>query len=153
MSTSLSLDHGADLIIDATVPYFNWSCAEIGLIIMTASVPLLRPFLATILPDFFKEHNFTSLFAHEKRMTMVSSESSHKLVRADDYWTRSNTGRGTGTAGGFGTIVITTEYQIEEAVQDSRPKTPGTRTPCFTPLAQKFGPRAVVTCEKAKSPF
>lgn len=105
-------------------------------------MPSLRPLLATILPGFFKEHNFTTLFASEKRITMFSE--SHKLTDADGSWAGS-ANRGTG----IGTIMITKEYQIEEAHKEPRPR--ASLAP-FTPLSQRFGPRAIVTCERVKSP-
>ncbi|KAG8162365.1 hypothetical protein KVR01_008130 [Diaporthe batatas] len=60
----------------ASVTYYNWSVVETGFIIITGSVPSLRPLLATILPEFFKSTNFPSLFSSQRRSTWKAVNSS-----------------------------------------------------------------------------
>ncbi|POS75882.1 hypothetical protein DHEL01_v205724 [Diaporthe helianthi] len=60
----------------ATVPYYNWSVVETALIIITGSVPSLRPLLQTILPEFFKSNNFPSLFTSYRSTWKVANSSS-----------------------------------------------------------------------------
>lgn len=111
------------------MPYFTWSVVEIGLIIMTGSVPSLRPLVATILPDFFKERNFTSLFDQEKR-------SAGTQFRTESSYARSTTG-----------IFVTQEFHVEEL---EKQKDYAMSPLPHTPRSQIFfhGPRAVVTCER-----
>lgn len=77
----------------ASVSYYNWSVVETGFIIITGSVPALRPLLQTILPEFFKSNNFPSLFSSPRRSTWkpVNSSSSTK-----------------------GMITVTKEYEVVE---------------------------------------
>lgn len=120
------------LTIDVAVPYFNWSIVEAGLIIMTGSVPYLRPLMATILPDFFRSYNFSSL-AFSGKSKDVSARFSTAPSLRDIH----------------GDITITKEFHLEESDAqsdrgfDSRP--PGTP---MTPLAPKSSPRMVVVSAK-----
>lgn len=77
----------------ASVSYFNWSVVETGFIIITGSVPSLRPLLQTILPEFFKSNNFPSLFSSHRRSTWKPANSSSS--------TR-------------GMITVTKEYEVVE---------------------------------------
>lgn len=94
---AISLSHDTptnnDEILVASVSYYNWSVVETGLIIITGSVPALRPLLQTILPEFFKSNNFPSLFSSPRRSTWkpVNSSSSTK-----------------------GMITVTKEYEVVE---------------------------------------
>lgn len=124
--------------IVVAIPYFNWSIVEAGLIIITGSVPYLRPLMATILPEFFRSHNFTSLAISGKSKN-VSAGSSTALPSSSDT---------------HGDITITKEFHLEETDAldgdgfDSRP--PGTP---MTPLAPRPGPRMLVSCEKVNTRF
>lgn len=135
---------------DATVPYLNWSCAEVGIIIIAGSVPSLRPLLATILPDFLRGHNMTSFFnagagsEHHKRGT----SGTYKLSDVDETWKSSNTST-SGT--GLGTITITKEYQIEQQPKPENTTRHGRSQVYTSPLTPGFAPRAIVTCERVKS--
>lgn len=116
---------------DVAIPYFNWSTVEAALIIITGSVPYLRPLMATILPDFFKSRNFTSLGGAGKAKEISAGSSSAPS-----------------SSEAPGDITITKEFHLEETdVEyggfDSRPPS----TP-MTPLAPRSGPRMVVICEK-----
>lgn len=117
---------------DVAIPYFNWSIIEAGLIIITGSVPYLRPLMATILPDFFKSYNFPSLAFSAK-----SKDVSARFSTAPSF------------RDAHGDITIIKEFHLEEADAqsdrgfDSRP--PGTP---MTPLAPKYSPRMVVVCAK-----
>lgn len=136
------------------MPYFDWSIIEAGLIIITGSMPFLRPLLATVLPSFFKARNFTSLFPSGKSGT-GGEESGIGLPSL--YASGASNGGGSGSAPGD--VTITNEFHLMEAegaspcgqgagggggfAFDSRP--PGTPS---TPLAPKYGFQRMVTCEK-----
>ncbi|KAI3395079.1 hypothetical protein diail_1836 [Diaporthe ilicicola] len=77
----------------ATVPYYNWSVVETGFIIITGSVPVLRPLLQTILPEFFKSNNFPSLFSSHRRSVWQPADSSTSTK---------------------GIITVTREYEVAE---------------------------------------
>jgi hypothetical protein len=77
----------------ATVSYYNWSVVENGFIIITGSVPSLRPLLQTILPEFFKANNFPSLFSTHRRSTWQPDPS---------------------TSSTKGMITVTKEYEVVE---------------------------------------
>ncbi|KAK7701687.1 hypothetical protein SLS64_010135 [Diaporthe eres] len=77
----------------ASVSYYNWSVVETGFIIITGSVPALRPLLQTILPEFFKSNNFPSLFSSPRRSTWKPGNSSSSTK---------------------GMITVTKEYEVVE---------------------------------------
>ncbi|KAL1870752.1 hypothetical protein Daus18300_005072 [Diaporthe australafricana] len=77
----------------ATVSYYNWSAVETGFIIITGSVPALRPLLQTILPEFFKSNNFPSLFSSPRRSVWKPADSSSSTK---------------------GIITVTKEYEVVE---------------------------------------
>lgn len=118
---------------DVAIPYFNWTIIEAALIIITGSVPYLRPLMATILPEFFKTYNFSTL-AFSGRSKGVSARLSTAPSLLDTH----------------GDITITKEFHLEESDAqsdrgfDSRP--PGTP---MTPLAPRSSPRTVVVCMKS----
>lgn len=106
-------------------------------------MPSLRPLLATILPEFLREHNFSFLFASENKRATAMSTGNYKLSDGDDSWRSLSKGTGVGT------ITITKEYQIEELRKERR-SVRASHT-VSTPLTPGFGPRAIVTCERVKS--
>lgn len=134
---------------DVAVPYFSWTTIETALIIITGSMPFLRPLLATILPNFFSAANFTSLFASSRAKSRASRAPAGKTPD------KSGLSDSTGSTGlsslSKGDVTITTEFHLEENMGpgeggfDARP--PGTPT---TPLAPRLGFRAMVTCEKGR---
>lgn len=117
------------------IPYFNWSIVEAGLIIITGSVPYLRPLMATILPDFFKSCNFSSLAISGKSEN--ASAGSSMVPSSYDI---------------HGDITITKEFHLEETdVQYGHSFDPRLTGTPMTPLAPRSGPRMVVICEKVDS--
>lgn len=129
------------------VPYFNWSIVEAALIIITGSVPFLRPLLATILPGFFKAHNFTSLFASRK-----SAFNPREASTAESGFSVAKPFSSAGlTCCSQGDVTITKEFRLEEVDGSSQDgyelRPPGTpRTP-LRPVMKGY--HSVVTCEKA----
>lgn len=120
-------------------------------------MPFLRPLLATILPNFFSAHNFTSLFANASSKSQRLGDA-HEANAGKSNSTTDSTTRGTMSSCSKGDVTITTEFHLEEMGPgqhggahggadghgfDSRPL--GTPT---TPLAPRMGFRATVTCEK-----
>lgn len=88
--------------------------------------------MATILPEFFKSYNFSSLAFSGKSKNISARFSSAPSLRD-----------------AHGDITITKEFHLEESDAqsdrgfDSRP--PGTP---MTPLAPKSSPRMVIVCAK-----
>lgn len=141
--------------VDAIAPYLNWSVCEAALIIMTGSVPSLRPLLATILPNLFRSSyytNISTLFASEKRATMMRpggpppSPGSPAYCRSESSSVVSP--KDSGANIGMGAIVITKEYYIEASQRNHRPGTSWPSVRSMTP-STRFAPRAIVTCGKA----
>lgn len=148
-------DSPSNASTDAIAPYLNWSVCEAALIIMTGCVPSLRPLLATVLPRFFRlpyYSRFSTLFSGKRgtMMAPVSSPRPHHMQSADSWRPESSSAESTKGLG-VGTITITKEYHIEASHRQQRPGSiwPGTRP--MTPSA-RFAPRAIVTCEKSRSP-
>lgn len=129
---------------------------EAALIIITGSVPSLRPLLATILPNLFRSSyytNISTLFASEKRATMMRPDgppyTSGPPGGCRPESSSMDSLKGAGADIGMGAIVITKEYYIEAS---QRPQRPASSWPSGRPMtpSAKFAPRAIVTCKKAE---